>query len=188
MKRKENKEELKMGDTNGNKESRDTDYSGYLSQFGILSREEAEAELDFQYISDDERKDHIFHMTTKPIDLTPVRELCRAAGLKQRFDPQDLTGFKYEFWEIEKGEYHIEQRNARVELECLRETDLHFGYISYVAAFINGDLAFTDNRLSSLNSLKNSLEHAVKWVESTPDENTIRELYRIPAKPIDIDF
>jgi len=177
-----------MVDMNSKKGSWDTDYSEYLSRFGTLSREEAEAELDFQYISDDERKDHIFHMTTKPIDLTPVRELCRTAGLKQRFDPQDLTGFKYEFWEIEKGEYHIEHRNARVELECLRETDLRFGYIAYVAAFINGDPAFTDNRLSSLNSLKNSLEYAVKWVESTPDENTIKELYRTTAPPIDLDF
>lgn len=174
-----------MGDMNGNKESRDTDYSGYLSRFGTLSREEAEAELDFQYISDDERKDHIFHMTTKPIDLTPVRELCRTAGLKQRFDPQDLTGFKYEFWEIEKGEYHIEHRNVRVELECLRETDLHFGYISYVAGFINGDLAFTDNRPSSLNSLKNSLERAVKWVESTPDKPWHKRRYEVIA---DFDF
>ena len=177
-----------MVETNGNKESRDTDYSGYLSQFGTLSREEAEAELDFQYISDDERKDQIFHMTKKPIDLIPVRELCRTAGLKQRFDPQDLTGFKYEFWEIEKGEYHIEHRNARVALDCLPKTDLHFGYVSYVAVFINSDLAFTHNRLSSLNSLKNSLEEAVKWVESTPDENTIRELYRIPENPSDFDF
>jgi hypothetical protein len=72
-----------MSNIDGSEESENTSYSGYYSRFGTLTREEAEEDLAemFPNPSSEYKEDYITWMTTKPIDLTPVRKLCRLAGL-----------------------------------------------------------------------------------------------------------